>query len=167
MTDSSDSGSSVTNSTRSRLTLANTIRSVKSRAQKGRTARPSTTLRSPPNIHWRPGELRTNGCTEQNSGVSGQARAELNCCECCTGMGADPFNGEEEGKAWEVAYFCKHESKNFENASNEMGLIQAGMCVLVMGFCLAPDRIVTQGERLASSNIFMSSCFFLFVLLAS
>ena len=48
-----------------------------------------------------------------------------------------------------------------------MGLIQAGMCVRVMGFCLAPDRIVTEGERFASSNFFMPSSFFLFVLLAS
>jgi hypothetical protein len=52
----------VMKSTRSRLTLAKTMRSVKSSAQNGRTERPSTRLRSPPNIHWRPGELRTKGC---------------------------------------------------------------------------------------------------------
>lgn len=61
VTDSSDNGSSVMKRTRSRLTLANTSRSVKSSAQNGLTARPSTRLRSPPNIHWRPGELSTNG----------------------------------------------------------------------------------------------------------
>lgn len=61
LTVSRERGSSVTKRTLSLLTLAKSRRSVNSRAQKGRTERPSTRLRSPPNIHCLPGELNTNG----------------------------------------------------------------------------------------------------------
>ena len=50
---------------------------------------------------------------------------------------------EKEEKQWDVDCFCNHKRENFEKEINDKGLIKAGPCLLVIGFCLPPDRTVT------------------------
>jgi len=58
----SGKGSSVTNKTRSLLTLVNNKMSENNSAQYDLTDRPSTRLRSPANIQWRSGVFNVKGC---------------------------------------------------------------------------------------------------------